>query len=1259
MSSDDSYYEEEEEFGEEIIGDLNPIHQLFQILLDPGNLQNVDPAILEHFHIDFTQAGKQTKTFKISDELSELFSNCEKKLLSFKDFQNINDFADYIKSISSHTCDVSYDQPCLMGFCKECFKQEDSCMCLKCFFEGDHTGHECGVKRVDAGFCDCGNAEYIKPSGFCKQHQLKPEESGISALPEELQKIIQEVFSELLSIIKLEDNNEFGYLFNWLNPLLNTGSAITKIFDECFLKQIDIQNFFKNLLNHTETSLGVYVDLFPQFIMDEIFNYQIIPTLFSYLSYYIELLLNFTISTRTFKVFSKGFYVIIEQEVIKNYVERNIVDWEEIILSTYKQFIQSYNQIDYHIYSASNIGSILMYLPCFLKIPIKIESQQQKATHLLKELITLSLDSEFSTCIKREKGDKADDPTQKAFFNEDITFNLSLLIDTIKTPIFLKELLIHYCECLFKHIPKEKQNIEDYYVSVFSDDFSFSQLNFTSLLFGRLFFLMYKKDCKDQTDPLISINECKELVYNICKDLQYDPQLLIINLAIPIIKRLSAMRSCSFKWYVRNSDEFYHSIANWDRSRYAMFHSLLSLQTFLLLSPNMSQLFNVIAHNFGLFDENKDNDEDFNSHVSYMRLFFTHFVLSQAMDTQKIDNDKFYWYKKELIPSLIESSFPVSNLSSFFYDKLPTPRIINQIKDFTQIIPNKGNDTIKLTNIGEFTSYVHVISNNNILNGILEYTKKFKNQLLTVPKQHASSTLISEAFLKDNKCANAIIYDIFSDLINKSPMVNEINLNFIQTFLTLSIFSLSQPKETIEISCESLTDLIEKIPGDFSQFFYAKITYKGRKCASILDLLNEDKEKNKPVLEYWHLFENSSTSQDSTQSSKSKAAAAKAKMLEMMQSQQNQFLDKFDSLVESNDDLLEGEDVPLTCCICQKVEEKSVLCMPIRIENTQILEYMGEPSTINSRIIGCMHLLHKKCVNTKQYTCPQDRCQRNNFLPILHSNLESKSDIFDYEVESLKTFKSSLKHDISCYLETIVSLLEIQERSNPECLYNSSICNIIKNLFKLIYFDNQKPPADFAADIKPLCRLFMLLGFEEQPKAKFDEICHLVSDTITSNKEKYSFFRRVAIFENIVFNSSNDISKEAIQTKFNFIATEDLKPFTLNLPHCYTDLYKPPKFDPKWADMTKTIDYNIFTGEIMVDKEIDDKDLGTTPFIRLTSRSTTRVLIYQRNTGYFDTLDPIYLTDDGLPNIGLFEELTLFLNKEKVDKLIDYLFNPK
>ena len=54
--------------------------------------------------------------------------------------------------------------------CKTCQTSSTSCICVDCFKNGNHEGHEFYLQNLDGcGTCDCGTKSW-KKEGWCKNH---------------------------------------------------------------------------------------------------------------------------------------------------------------------------------------------------------------------------------------------------------------------------------------------------------------------------------------------------------------------------------------------------------------------------------------------------------------------------------------------------------------------------------------------------------------------------------------------------------------------------------------------------------------------------------------------------------------------------------------------------------------------------------------------------------------------------------------------------------------------------------------------------------------------------------------------------------------------------------------------------------------------------------------------------------------------------------------------------------------------------------
>eukprot|EP00906_Rhabdomonas_costata_P034740 RCo048859 len=55
--------------------------------------------------------------------------------------------------------------------CNTCQGDPTCAICVECFNEGNHEGHDYRMIRTGGGICDCGDPNAWKPEGFCRKHR--------------------------------------------------------------------------------------------------------------------------------------------------------------------------------------------------------------------------------------------------------------------------------------------------------------------------------------------------------------------------------------------------------------------------------------------------------------------------------------------------------------------------------------------------------------------------------------------------------------------------------------------------------------------------------------------------------------------------------------------------------------------------------------------------------------------------------------------------------------------------------------------------------------------------------------------------------------------------------------------------------------------------------------------------------------------------------------------------------------------------------
>ncbi|PXF43883.1 E3 ubiquitin-protein ligase PRT6 [Gracilariopsis chorda] len=87
--------------------------------------------------------------------------------------------------------------------CRTCERDTSCVICVPCFRNGDHEGHDYAMLRINGGCCDCGDDQAWHPNGFCRHHKgaSAEDEDLSSSLPPDLKRAIAEsvmVVSELV-----------------------------------------------------------------------------------------------------------------------------------------------------------------------------------------------------------------------------------------------------------------------------------------------------------------------------------------------------------------------------------------------------------------------------------------------------------------------------------------------------------------------------------------------------------------------------------------------------------------------------------------------------------------------------------------------------------------------------------------------------------------------------------------------------------------------------------------------------------------------------------------------------------------------------------------------------------------------------------------------------------------------------------------------------------------------------------------------------
>lgn len=199
----------------------------------------------------------QLEALFISD-LSAAIAECQNIICSVTNYDSYQEFDSYYtKNSRSCYCPKQYSneiEPILSIYCKDCAKRSNDVynICLSCFLNGNHEGHEYYILDGFFGNCYCGCEDYIKPSGFCSKHQGCEDDDNIdnyidANLREVLQKtIFKAAFSALLKRPEVMKKKSFS---NWIISFFRYGDGFKRVFVRTLIEEFDYAKLIYNIPN--------------------------------------------------------------------------------------------------------------------------------------------------------------------------------------------------------------------------------------------------------------------------------------------------------------------------------------------------------------------------------------------------------------------------------------------------------------------------------------------------------------------------------------------------------------------------------------------------------------------------------------------------------------------------------------------------------------------------------------------------------------------------------------------------------------------------------------------------------------------------------------------------------------------------------------------------------------------------------------------------------------------------------------------------
>lgn len=222
------------------------------------------------------------KDLFITDPTSAI-ERSQQIIISVSNFDSYKEFiSSNLKNQHMSTCQNEWTETQACIFCKNCAKLNESCVCIQCFFKGDHKGHDYIINRC-IGNCDCGDESFWKRSGFCSEHHgLESDECPEKYLDEKLRTTLVDVIfkAAFLSLEQFttEKTENASKILQFVSSFLQFGDGFRRLISISLTEKFDLEEFMLHILEFSSSFNNAFEQFLGGLVNDKLFirNFSII-----------------------------------------------------------------------------------------------------------------------------------------------------------------------------------------------------------------------------------------------------------------------------------------------------------------------------------------------------------------------------------------------------------------------------------------------------------------------------------------------------------------------------------------------------------------------------------------------------------------------------------------------------------------------------------------------------------------------------------------------------------------------------------------------------------------------------------------------------------------------------------------------------------------------------------------------------------------------------------------------------------------------
>eukprot|EP01116_Phalansterium_solitarium_P009147 TRINITY_DN2317_c0_g2_i2.p1 TRINITY_DN2317_c0_g2~~TRINITY_DN2317_c0_g2_i2.p1 ORF type:complete len:421 (+),score=88.82 TRINITY_DN2317_c0_g2_i2:50-1312(+) len=184
----------------------------------------------------------------------------------------------YLRALKSRmpssVCGFRWQENDMIVSCKDCGADPTCAICMPCFLESDHAGHDYKMHRSSGGVCDCGDAQAWKPTGFCCKHSGLPDDFDPSSyIPPPVLNTARITLRAVLDILianfmdlRAGKNKDVGQvcifgITSWLTELQGYGDAWKRVLVEALAEPAgDVSQLSPDTEPPNRSAINIMVD---------------------------------------------------------------------------------------------------------------------------------------------------------------------------------------------------------------------------------------------------------------------------------------------------------------------------------------------------------------------------------------------------------------------------------------------------------------------------------------------------------------------------------------------------------------------------------------------------------------------------------------------------------------------------------------------------------------------------------------------------------------------------------------------------------------------------------------------------------------------------------------------------------------------------------------------------------------------------------------------------------------------------------------